>query len=366
MAVDSIRILHVDDDPGFADLTATFLERVDPRFEVFTTNRVSDAVEQLHEADIDCIISDYQMPETDGLDFLRTIRDDFPELPFILFTGQGSEEIASEAISAGIDEYIQKSTSREQYTVLANRVDNLVEKYRAQQELTVKDQAMDAAPIGILLTDPAREDNPIVYTNDGFQQLTGYTEEEILGRNCRFLQGEDTDREPIAEMREAIDAQRPVSVDVLNYRKDGTPFWNRVDIAPVYDRDGTLSRYVGFQRDVTKQKEARLELEEIINRISDAFFALDSDWRFTYLNDHAQILLNRDREDVIGEPVWEEFPAARNSIFDEKYHEAMATQEPVTFTGYYGPLDTEFEVRAYPSDTGLSVYFREATNDPSD
>lgn len=103
------------------------------------------------------------------------------------------------------------------------------------------------------------------------------------------------------------------------------------------------------------------EVEAVFDRIDDAFFGLDDQWRFTYLNDRAEELLNVDSEDVVGEVVWEEFPEAVGSVFQERYEHAMGTQEPVVFEEYYPPLDEWFEVRAYPSETGLSVYFRDVT-----
>lgn len=110
-----------------------------------------------------------------------------------------------------------------------------------------------------MVTDPTRDDNLITYVNDRFQQLTGYAEDEILGRNCRFLQGEDTDPEPVATMREAIDNQESVTVELQNYRKDGTEFWTRVSIAPVENDDGQVTNFVGFQQNITEWKQkARL------------------------------------------------------------------------------------------------------------
>ncbi|WP_331235632.1 bacterio-opsin activator domain-containing protein [Natronorarus salvus] len=117
------------------------------------------------------------------------------------------------------------------------------------------DRTLDAAPIGILVTDPSLEDNPIVYANEGFRRLTGYGDEEVLGRNCRFLQGEGTDPEPVAEMRAAIEAAEPVTVELRNYRRNGSAFWNRVSITPLFDDDGDLAHFVGCQEDVTERVE---------------------------------------------------------------------------------------------------------------
>ncbi|RQG98558.1 bacterio-opsin activator domain-containing protein [Natrarchaeobius oligotrophus] len=125
----------------------------------------------------------------------------------------------------------------------------------------VKERAINEAPVGIAITDPDREDNPLVYVNDAFRRVTGYEYDDVVGRNCRFLQGEESNEDAIAEMRAAVDEERPVTVEVTNYRKDGTPFWNEVTIAPVRNERGEVTNYVGFQNDVTARKEAELALE---------------------------------------------------------------------------------------------------------
>ncbi|WP_226005486.1 bacterio-opsin activator domain-containing protein [Natrinema salinisoli] len=138
----------------------------------------------------------------------------------------------------------------------------------------VKDRALEEAPVGITISDPDLEDNPLVYVNEAYEEMTGYEYDEVVGRNCRFLQGDDSDEEAIAEMAAAIDADRPVTVELKNYRKDGTEFWNEVTIAPVRDEDGRVTNYVGFQNDITARKEAEIalerrteELEYILDRV---------------------------------------------------------------------------------------------------
>lgn len=128
--------------------------------------------------------------------------------------------------------------------------------------IDVKERAMDEAPVGIAITDPDREDNPLVYVNDAFERVTGYAADEVVGRNCRLLQGEGTQEERVAEFRDAIDASEPVTVELLNYRADGEAFWNQVTVAPLYDEAGELINFVGFQNDVTRRKEAEFALRE--------------------------------------------------------------------------------------------------------
>ncbi|SDC78416.1 bacterio-opsin activator domain-containing protein [Natrinema hispanicum] len=125
----------------------------------------------------------------------------------------------------------------------------------------VKDRALEEAPVGVTISDPDLDDNPLVYVNDAYEEMTGYEYDEVVGRNCRFLQGEESDENAIAEMAAAIDEDRPVTVEIKNYRKDGTEFWNEVTIAPVRDEDGRVTHYVGFQNDITARKKAELELE---------------------------------------------------------------------------------------------------------
>lgn len=129
------------------------------------------------------------------------------------------------------------------------------------EDRVVKGRAADEAPIGVTISDPSLEDNPLIYANDAFERITGYPFDEIVGRNCRFLQGEGSDPEAVAAMREAIDEERPVTVELKNYRADGTEFWNEVTIAPMRDDDGEVTNYVGFQNDVTARKEAQFEVE---------------------------------------------------------------------------------------------------------
>ncbi|WP_084584016.1 histidine kinase famiy protein [Sphingomonas azotifigens] len=121
---------------------------------------------------------------------------------------------------------------------------------------TVFFAALQMTRMPMTLTDPNQPDNPIVFANKAFLDLTGYEEHEILGRNCRFLQGAETDRDAVAELRAAIDAQEAIALELINYRRDGSSFWNAVFIAPVLGPDGELLYFFASQLNVTRRRES--------------------------------------------------------------------------------------------------------------
>jgi PAS domain S-box-containing protein len=140
---DRITVLAVDDDSNFLTLTANYLERGDDRLTVVTETSVSDALDRLASARIDCVVSDYDLSERDGIEFLETVREEYGDLPFILFTSRGSEEVASEAISAGVTDYLQKGSSSDQYELLSNRIVNSVDKARAKRKLDAQRRQLE-------------------------------------------------------------------------------------------------------------------------------------------------------------------------------------------------------------------------------
>ena len=113
--------------------------------------------------------------------------------------------------------------------------------------------------VAAVVSDPKRPDNPIVACNEAFMKLTGYSREEIIGRNCRFLRGERTEPEQTAMLREAVAARRPAMVELINYRKDGSPFRNAVMIAPLFDEDGEIAYFLGSQIAIDDEGASRHE-----------------------------------------------------------------------------------------------------------
>jgi PAS domain S-box-containing protein len=198
-------------------------------------------------------------------------------LPFVLLVPDDDAEAVGTAVWDHVDDVIELPVGRAE---LDSRIDNLIERRRTAveletrsrelaetvDELRLKERALDEAPVGITITDPDRNDNPMIYVNERFQKMTGYDADEAIDRNYRFLQGEETDPETRRLLRERIDAERPVSVDIVNYHKNGRRFWEKLDVAPVRDGDGCLRNFVGFHTDITDRKIRERRLE-VLNRV---------------------------------------------------------------------------------------------------
>lgn len=145
---------------------------------------------------------------------------------------------------------------------------DVTEREQAKAALYLRDHAIASTSEGITISDPQQPDNPLIYVNSGFERLTGYRREDVLGRNCRYLQGPDTDPAAIAAIKQALAEERHCTVEVLNYRSDGTPFWNLLSITPVRNSAGNVTNFIGVQFDITKRKEVERLKNDLVATVS--------------------------------------------------------------------------------------------------
>ena len=254
------QVLYVDPDDERASEGVRALEQG-----ALTVELVADperARQRVTEDPPDCIVTEQELGEQSGLDLVRAVTDRPGHPPVVMFTDDGDEHLASDAITAGVADYVPREPIGKQRLALRDAVERVLsEENPAFPTVSeqLKDQAMDEAPVGITIADARRIDYPLIYANAAFEELTGYTEAEALARNCDFLQGDDSDPNAIAEMSRALSRDEPVSVEIQNFDKHGEQFWNRVDIAPIFDADDEVTHYVGFQLDVTERVEAEQE-----------------------------------------------------------------------------------------------------------
>lgn len=136
------------------------------------------------------------------------------------------------------------------------------------EQLLLFKRAVESVRNGICITNPRLPDNPIVYVNDAFLEMTTYKRHQVVGRNCRFLQRDDRDQLAIENIREAIRTEQPITTILRNYRRDGSIFWNELTVSPVHDENGTLINFVGIQNDISARKEAEKRVSEFYSVIS--------------------------------------------------------------------------------------------------
>ncbi|MBF2089305.1 MAG: EAL domain-containing protein [Synechococcales cyanobacterium K44_A2020_017] len=181
---------------------------------------------------------------------------------------------------------------------IANVLAAAIARQQVEDDLRLMKRAIAASSNGIVITDPTQLNNPVIYANPAFERITGYSVTEIIGRNCRILQGDDTAIEAKQHIRQALQSHQDCHVVLKNYRKDGTPFWNELFIAPVFDANGYLTNFVGIQNDITQHRQAQ---ERLLNEYSllngilqtsvTAVIVFDHTGAIVFANDRAEELL---------------------------------------------------------------------------
>ncbi len=197
---------------------------------------------------------------------------------------RGSTTSAEMRVSEAIDE------DHKIYVVASLR--DISERKRVEESLKLRERAIAASSNGIVITDATQPHNPMIYVNPSFEKITGYSAAESIGRNCRFLQGSDRHQISLFDLRKAIQEQRECHAVLLNYRKDGTPFWNDLYIAPVLNEHGELTNYIGIQTDITEQVKStqRLiaseeRLRTVLTSIKEGITFSDDSGYFSIFND---------------------------------------------------------------------------------
>ena len=336
---DTINVLHVDDQPDLTDVVATFLEREDDRIAVRTATGAEGGLSVLADEDVDCIVSDFDMPGTDGLAFLETVREDHGDLPFILYTGKGSEEVASDAISAGVTDYMQKETGTDQYAVLANRVVNAVEQHRAERKAERHRRRLaelsESTDDCLWMFDSDWEELLFI---SGYEEVWDRPESAIRDDPRDFLAGvHPEDRELVTDAMERLSAGESVDIEYRIVRGDGDEGSVWVKGYPVFDDAGSVVRVVGFTRDVTDRKEQTRRLETLISNLPGIVYRSrnDPDWPMEVVRGNCEALTGYSREALEdGDVVWGSdvlHPDDRDEIW-ETVQAALAEDRPFEVT----------------------------------
>jgi PAS domain S-box-containing protein len=322
-----IHVLHVDDDPDFAGLVATYLERTADGFVVETATNADAGLARLDDGEIDCVVSDYDMPGRNGIEFLGAVRDRHDDLPFVLFTGKGSEEIASDAISAGVTDYLRKGRGTDRYEILGHRISNAVGAYRSRTQSEARRKRLAA----ILKTVPGcvtqlNRDGEFVFVNERAEAVLGLERTDVTDRryNDPEWRIRDLDGEPIPDAELPFRKVRDTGEPVYGCRHtiewpDGTEKELLVNGAPLFE-DGRVESVVFSMVDVTDRRERERTLKETEKRLELAIEATDTG-------------------------VWEWDVETDTVVWDETLERVMGL-EPGSFEGTY----EAFAERVHPDD----------------
>jgi PAS domain S-box-containing protein len=210
--------------------------------------------------------------------------------------------------------------------------------------------------------------------NRGAERMYGWTADEVLGRHTLEVARLEATDEERAAMRSAVAERGRWRGEVVVYRKDGTSLVVELITVALRGERGEITGYLGIHRDITERRrmmdelqESQQHIETILESITDAFLSIDQDWRYVYANDRALARLAAwrgmplTREDIIGKGVWDLFPGLRGSETEKRLRAAMGATEPVEFEMYFGPTDEWVEAHAFPSASGLSIYYHSVT-----
>lgn len=179
------------------------------------------------------------------------------------------------------------------------------DRQQTEVRLGLLERAIAASRHGIIISDATQPDNPVIYVNQGFERITGYSAEEIVGKNCRFLQGSQNNQPALGELRRALLEERECLVTLQNYRQDGTVFWNELSISPVRDREGHLTHFIGVQADITERKEAEEERDGFFSLSLDMLCIAGFDGYFKRLNPSWEETLGFTQEELLAKPYLE-------------------------------------------------------------
>jgi PAS domain S-box-containing protein len=296
-STEPIQVLHVDDDPSFGEMVGIYLAREDDRITVRTAATPTEGSKVLASHDIDCVVSDYDMPERNGIEFLEDVRERYPELPFILYTGKGSEEIASEAISTGVTDYLQKEAGTSQYTVLANRIGNAVEQHRSRKAVRETERKLSevAERTDDVLFMFSGDWSELLFINSTYEEIWGGSVEKLETDPTAFMEHvHPDDQERARASMEQLTRGEPSQIEYRVVRPDGERRWIRGDTHPVLDEDGNVVRIVGQVRDVTEQKERAIHLETIIDNLPGYVY------RHEYAPEYPLRFVKGDAESITG------------------------------------------------------------------
>lgn len=358
---DTVHILHVGDEPESADITETLLEREDDQFLVESAPNVVKGIEILDTRSIDCIVSGYELPGKTGVEFLQTVRNNYSALPFVLYTDTGDEAVASEAISAGVTDYIRAGTEND--AELIDSVLEAVTEYRDRIEHRQRGRRYQAILddpnllVGILDTD-----GTLLEANQTAGEYIASDITEMIGKPFWETAWWDEETRPL--LRRKI--KRAASGEYVEYEADptdatGNPYSVTGTIRPVSDETGQTVSLVVSALDVTEQKLRGRQLEKerrlmqrILNTLPDAFYQFDTDGHLVRWNEQLEAATGYHGDELQEMYVTEFVPDDEIEPISQQFQSVISEQRPVTIESAFETKDGEripYEFTGAPIET---------------
>lgn len=370
----AVRVLHVDDTPKLATLTAELLEREDDRFSVTVATTAHEGLERLAETRYDCVVSDYSMPGMTGFEFLEAVREKRPEIPFILFTARGPEEVDDRAIDLGVSAYQQKQVGTEQYELLAENIRQAVEGTRAvdraartRQELRQYQRVVECSEALIAAVDT---DRTYLFANGTFLEYHDLAREDLVGEHVADVLGEEGYDVVAPRLDRALDGER-VQYEMSLAFDDGEERHFDVRYYPLTDDDGAIDGVVAEMLDVTDRIEREAELElfrSLVDNSLDGITVVDPETGGVVDANRASCeMLGYTREELLTLTVPDFHPDYSGDAWDE-FAESVRTEGERVLEGTHQRKDgstfpVEIKVRRVSLD---SEYFVGAIRDVTD
>jgi PAS domain S-box-containing protein len=365
-----IRVLHVDDELGLLMVAKQCLE-LQGLFHVDTAGSVEEAFNKLKEKEYDSIVSDYQMPVKDGLEFLEMLRKSGNNIPFIMFTGKGREEITIKALNLGASRYLNKTGDPETvYCELGHAIRQITEQRTLETALSSLKEDYEllfkSTVDGIMISGP---DGRLVLANLAAAKILGYSNpSDLIGSRAVELYVNPESRASL--LQELAEKSYVKDHELTWKKKDGSTIEISISAIVQKDEKGNLLRVEGIIRDISERKrserllrESEEKYRELAESISDLFFAFDKDLRYTYWNKASEKLTGIKAKNAIGKSLTEVFPDVKGTKVEEFYRSVIKTKQHQTLINEYrlGDKCFVFEIDAYPSKNGICVFTKDIT-----
>jgi diguanylate cyclase (GGDEF)-like protein/PAS domain S-box-containing protein len=366
-----IRILHLEDHPRDAELIQDKLEVADLACDIVLVDSREQYDAALAGTPFDLILCDYNVPEYDGLSALKLARQRQPDTPVIIISGSMEEEEAVKCLHLGATDYLLKQRLERFIPAVHRALQETDELHRRRQAETELNRSKDLLQVAGRM---ARMGGWEVELSSGRAIFSDEVASIIAMPPGTPLTAEDVINHYLPEYKEKVRAAfhaciysgTPFDDEFQILTFDGRRIWIRCIGQAVRDARGTITGVHGAFQDITEKKrveealsQSNQRLTRTLESITDAFFTLNREWRFTYVNKEAERLLHRTRADLLNNVIWDEFKESVNTTFYHEYHRAVRDNCTVAFEEFYAPLDCWVEVHGYPSEEGLTVYLRD-------